>query len=257
MMAKPGKPCRAPGDMRPIGLSHPLGKALLRTLRERVLPFAQIFLANIPQWGFLPGRRAADALSKAFGHCASVRTLLKMQSPNISRRKSGAKRLRVAGGVAVALDISKAFDATPHREVMLALQAAAVPMDTQRVVWQWITGARCHIKGDVSGDSVAVGRGVRQGCVLSPLLYVLVAANARARLGEKLGGKADDLLDYYADDTLFHEEFESESALCAAVRRIEAPWGSSSGRTCHQCCQDPSTPQDCGQSCKAGAAGFH
>ena len=224
MLAKPGKPCRSPGDMRPIGLSHPLGKALLRTLRARIMPYAQTFLDFIPQWGFLPGREAADALSKAFGHCASVRTLLKQQSLNINHRKAGAQRLQVAGGVAVALDISKAFDTIPHREIMLALQAAAIPEDIQYVVWQWITGARYHVKGDIEDASVAVGRGVRQGCVLSPLLYVLVAANVHARLREKLGSQADDSLDYYADDTLFHEEFRSTSELRSAVRHIELLW---------------------------------
>ena len=36
--------------------------------------------------------------------------------------------------------------------------------------------------------------------------------------------EADDILDYYADDTLFHEEFKSASDLRSAVRHIEMLW---------------------------------
>ena len=50
MLTKPGKVCRGPEDMRPIGLSHPMGKALLRALREKILPWATEYMAHTPQW---------------------------------------------------------------------------------------------------------------------------------------------------------------------------------------------------------------
>ena len=124
LLPKPGRPCKGPADMRPIGLSRPIGKAILRALRAKILPFAQRYMACVPQWGFVPGREVADALARAFGHCQAVQQLCKQQSTSINNRMDGIVRRKVAGGLAVALDISGAFDTVRHSEIMLALQAA-------------------------------------------------------------------------------------------------------------------------------------
>ena len=56
--------------------------------------------------------------------------------------------------------------------------------------------------------------------MLSPLLYVLVA-RLHFQLRETFGAEADHLLDYYADDTLFHAEFDSVQGLRIAIGRAE------------------------------------
>ena len=114
--------------MRPIGLSHPLGKAILRGLRAKIMPYAQRYMEHVPQWGFIPGREVADALARAFRHCQAVQTLCKQQSVSINNRMDGITRKRVAGGLAVALDIS----------------TADVPLALQGLVWEWIRGAQYH-----------------------------------------------------------------------------------------------------------------
>ena len=65
LLPKPGRPRQSPADMRLIGLSHPIGKAILRALRAKVLPFAQRYMAHVPLWGFVPGREVADARLEA------------------------------------------------------------------------------------------------------------------------------------------------------------------------------------------------
>ena len=222
LIPKPGRPCTGPGDMRPIGLSHPLSKAILRGLRAKIMPYALRYMEHVPQWGFIPGREVADALARAFRHCHAVQTLCRQQSVSINNRMDGVTRKRIAGGLAVALDISRAFDTVRHSEIMSALQAAEVPSTLQGLVWEWIRGAQYHGNANGSNWSVDVCRGVRQGCVLSPLLYVLVVARLRSVLQSQFGAPMHGSMDYYADDTLYHSAFESEQELVMAMRQVEA-----------------------------------
>ena len=103
MLVKPERVCKGPADLRPIGLSHPVGKAFLRALRQNILPYAEQYMAHTPQWGFLHGREASDALAKAFSHCETVRALCRPRTLNINRRRAGDKREKLVGGIAIAL----------------------------------------------------------------------------------------------------------------------------------------------------------
>ena len=73
----------------------------------------------------------------------------------------------VGRGLAVALDISKAFDSIPHAEISSALQAASVPLEIRHLVLCWITGAQYHVQGDNGTIAVDVCRAVnRDACCL-------------------------------------------------------------------------------------------
>ena len=222
MLPKPGRPCKNPSDLRPIGLSHPLGKCVLRALRAKILPYAVDYLHGVPQWGFIPGREAADALSRAFSHCKAVRDACKGQASNIHRRKAGTTPQSLTGGLTIALDISRAFDAIPHVEIYKAMCAAEIPSDICHLAMTWLTGAQYHVGSPDGQIPINVCRGVRQGCVLSPLLYVLVVARIHHSLKTRIGEDADHNLDYFADDTLFHMQFDSMTGFHLAVSRAEA-----------------------------------
>ncbi|CAE6960767.1 pol, partial [Symbiodinium sp. CCMP2592] len=193
MLTKPGKVCRGPADMRPIGLSHPVGKALLRALREKVQPWATEYMAYTPQWGYLRGREASDAMARAFGHCSAVRALCQSQTQNINHKRAGHQRQELA---------------------------AQIPPELRQLVLLWITGAQYHLKGEGGNLTVDVGRGVRQGCVLSPLLYIMVVARLHSQLRSAFGDEADQILDYFADDTLIHQEFTSPQGFREAIERV-------------------------------------
>ena len=221
MFPKPGRVCKSPSDLRPIGLSHPLGKSILRVLRSKILPYANTFMDTVPQWGFMPGREVSDALSRAFQHCASVRKQCQAQTPSLNRRWEGVQSRALVGGLAIALDISKAFDTIPHTEIFLAMEDAQVPDNLRVLVMMWLEGAQYHVQGADGTLAVNVRRGVRQGCVLSPLLYVLVVARIHRKLQACMGAEADQLLDYYADDTLFHAEFDTLQGFRLALAKAE------------------------------------
>ena len=221
MLPKPGRVCKSPSDLRPIGLSHPLGKSILRVLRSKILPYAKAFMDNVPQWGFMPNREVSDALSRAFQHCASVRKQCKTQTPSLNRRWEGVQSRALVGGLAIALDISKAFDTIPHAEIFNAMADAQVPDNLRVLVMMWLDGAQYHVQGADGALAVNVRRGVRQGCVLSPLLYVLVVARIHRKLQDIMGAEADQTLDYYADDTLFHAEFDTLQGFRVALAKAE------------------------------------
>ena len=77
------------------------------------------------------------------------------------------------------------------------------------------------MQGDNGAIAVDVCRGVRQGCVLSPLLYILVVARLHEQLRQTFGDGADQVLDYYADDTIFYDTFRSRQELHASMEKAE------------------------------------
>ena len=148
--------------------------------------------------------------------------MCKDQTPSLSRRWEGVKSRALVGGVAVALDISRAFDTIPHAEIFAAMADARIPENLRVLVMTWLDGAQYHVQGADGAMAVDVCRGVRQGCVLSPLLYVYMSylwlAYIASFRSARVITEADQLLDYYADDTLFHAEFNSLQGFKAGLK---------------------------------------
>eukprot|EP00439_Symbiodinium_sp_Y106_P002063 s9624_g1.t1 len=63
---------REPKSLRPISLLHPANKLLATMLADRVRPKVCQYLATVPQWAYLPGRSAADALESVCSHLFQV-----------------------------------------------------------------------------------------------------------------------------------------------------------------------------------------
>ena len=77
------------------------------------------------------------------------------------------------------------------------------------------------MQGGNGAIAIDVCRGARQGCVLSPLLCILAVARLHEHLRQEFGDGADQVLDYYADDTFFHDIFRSRQELCASMEKAE------------------------------------
>ena len=87
-----------------------------------------------------------------------------------------AKYLREGGRVYVCLyDLQKAFDSVECPVLLEKLFDAGVNGQMWRLLKSWCDGGSCQVTldGRLSG-SYSVGRGVKQGSVLSPAFFPLV-----------------------------------------------------------------------------------
>ena len=116
---------------------------------------------------------------------------------------------RGLGGAVLSLDQEKAFDRVDWSFLLRVLAT----MNFGRSFQQWVClfysriSSRILVNGEQSG-SFFVSRGVRQGCPLSPLLYVIMAEtiasairNCAAIDGFSLPGNRRVKICQYADDT--------------------------------------------------------
>lgn len=76
---------------------------------------------------------------------------------------------------ALFIDYQKAFDSIKREAMWRALQAYGVPEKILRLIQEMYSGYTCQVIHDgVLSSPLPVTAGVRQGCVLSPTLFLLV-----------------------------------------------------------------------------------
>ena len=87
------------------------------------------------------------------------------------------------------IDLSKAYDSVNREALMAVLRKYGVPGHTVSLVEQMYAGTWCRVKleGEVS-ERFEVQTGVRQGCVLSPILFNCYMDNIMREASESLGG---------------------------------------------------------------------
>ena len=113
--------------------------------------------------------------------------------------------------IMISIDQEKAFDRVNHRFLLHVLRKFNFGQSFIHWITTLYSGATCRILNNGwHTDTITLYRGLRQGCPLSPLLYILTAetlGNA-IRNNEKIhgilrpGGQgAEDKVTQYADDT--------------------------------------------------------
>ena len=147
---------RSPKNWRPISLLNTDYKLASKAITER-LKSVMASIVHPDQTCGVPGR-------SIFSNLQLVRDLLDM----INKTNET--------GILVTLDQEKAFDRVDHDFLMRTL----AKLGFGPVFCQWVAlfynnvFSRIICNGNLT-DPVFLGRGVRQGCPLSPLLYVLVS----------------------------------------------------------------------------------
>ena len=123
------------------------------------------------------------------------------------------------------IDYATAFDCVDHNKLWKILKQMAIPDHLICLLRNLYVGQEATVRtGPRTTDRFQIGKGVRQGCVLSPCLFNLYAEyimrNAgleEAQAGIKIAGKNINNL-RYADDTSLMTESEELKSLLMKVK---------------------------------------
>ena len=115
------------------------------------------------------------------------------------------------------IDYAKAFDCVDHKKPCKVLKEMGIPDYLICLLRNLYSGEETTVRtGHETIDWFQIGKGVRQGCILSPCLFNLYteyimrnAALEEAQAGIKIAGRNINNLTY-ADDTTFMAESEEE-----------------------------------------------
>ena len=123
------------------------------------------------------------------------------------------------------IDYAKAFDCADHNKMWKILKETGIPDHLTCLLRNLYTGQEATVRtGHGTTDWFQIGKGVRQGCILSPCLFNLYAEyiiqNARldeVQAGIKIAGRNISNL-RYADDTSLMTEREELKSLLMKVK---------------------------------------
>lgn len=172
-----------PSDYRPISLLPIVSKIFERHVFDILYERVESKLSS-KQFGFRKGRSTTDALLY-FEH------LVMSGFDECRRMKKKAEVL------AVFFDVQKAFDTTPHAGILDRLASFAIPKNMINLIENYLQGRSSAVKVvDAISDEFTVSRGVPQGSILGPLLFIVFidqVFETRLSEGAELVMYADDL----------------------------------------------------------------
>ncbi|CAE7653179.1 unnamed protein product [Symbiodinium sp. CCMP2592] len=185
-------------------------------------------LNNTPQYAYLPHRSTYNAISRAARFCSTIRDRLAASRIEVQDRKQGKVRSTVTGGALISLDMSKAFDYVSHAYLAAAMRFLEIDEDTIQLVLA-IHHTQYHVEHKGHTGQISLANGIRQGCVLSPMLWVIVTHYMFHQLTVKLtnfephasaAAWVRDYNTYFADDLLAKFELETVADLRLVCTRV-------------------------------------
>ena len=124
------------------------------------------------------------------------------------------------------IDYAKAFDCVDHSKVWKILREMGIPDHLTCILRNLYAGQEATVRtGHGTTDWFQIGKGVSQGCILSPCLFNLyseyIMRNAgleEAQAGIKIAGRNIHNLRYADDTTLMAESEEELKSLLMKVK---------------------------------------
>jgi len=127
---------------------------VLKILTRRLESKAKMFLEK-DQYGFIKGRGTKDAI-------AALRVMYE-------RSLEHHKKVYVCYVV-----FEKAFDRVNWYKLMTILQSMGVDWRDRKLIWNLYNARKTYVRiGEEQSGACSIGREVRQGCLLSPLLFII------------------------------------------------------------------------------------
>ena len=127
------------------------------------------------------------------------------------------------------IDYVKAFDCVDHNKLWKILKETGIPDHLTCLLRNLYTGQEATVRtGHGTTDWFQIGKGVHQGCILSPCLFNLYAKYTmknvgldEVQAGIKIAGRNTDNLRYTDDTTLMAESKELKSLLMKVKEESE------------------------------------
>ena len=206
LLPKPDKNGADPKHLRPVGLQDQVGKLTLQSL---LMPHKELIYQRTnkyPQYAYTPGRSYRGALYRVFQHCDLVRNLCRKHHRNLQARYVGGDVTKLVGGLQVSVDLTQAFDQMPRWLLLKGMRAMGLEEDFVSVLMRWITQSAYEISHMGHVRRFDASRGVRQGCVASPILWIIFVHSICDELAGKVGySRVCQILTLFADD--FHGQW--------------------------------------------------
>lgn len=129
-------------------------------------------------------------------------------------------------------DFSKAFDNVKHEQLLEILRKAGIDDRDIRIIKNlyWGQCAKVKIDNSLTGN-IEIKKGVRQGCVLSPLLFNIYSeeifrrALENAREGIKINGELINNIRYADDTVILASNVEELQQLMERVNDVSSEFG--------------------------------
>ena len=177
-------------------ISH-TSKIMLKILQARLQQYVNQELPDV-QSGFRKGRGTRDQI-------ANIRWI-------IEKAREFQKNIYFC-----FIDYAKAFNCVDHKKLWKILKEMGIPDHLTCLLRNLYAGQEATVRtGHGTTDCIQIGKGVRQGCILSPCLFNLYAEYImrntgleEAKAGIKMARRNINNL-RYADDTTFMAESEEE-----------------------------------------------
>ena len=127
------------------------------------------------------------------------------------------------------IDYAKAFDCVDHNQLWKILQEMGIPEHLTCLLRNLYAGQEARVRtGHGTTDWFQIGKGVHQGCILSPCLFNLYAKYImrntgleEAQAGINIAGRNINNLRYADDTTLMAESEELKSFLMKVKEESE------------------------------------
>ena len=197
-------------SFRGISLQDIVGKSVLKTVILHAKAQCYEQLIEWPQFGYMTGRSTSDAILRVYLHEQKVLRLCRSAEVTPHQRRAGQDRAELAGGLQLCLDLSMAFDQVSRAVLLQAMLLSQMSQDVIALVNNWhIATPYCH--GDIEVDA---NRGVRQGCVAAPLVWVIYTMHLMQSLSFYIPVVCIlAWLTMYADDIHWGQVFRTEDEL--------------------------------------------
>ena len=209
-LPKPGKPNTHPDQLRPISLMEPLGKLVMGLLCSKIKDCLFPSLSCSPQFGFLPLRAATDAILRVSAHSRSIRALVTAHRRTVQTQMCPNHKFKICGGFSLFLDMTRAFDTACRSTICNHLHDLGTPEHLIQLVASWHENTHYNLVFRGSTTRVRVGKGLRQGCKIAPLLWIVFMDRFLHMLADKTGPDwITEVVTIYADDVHFGCAFRS------------------------------------------------